>query len=213
MKVKVYNQNGKEVEELELPADIFGLKLNRDLVHQAVVAQMANAREVIAHTKDKSEVSGGGKKPWRQKGTGRARHGSIRSPIWRGGGITFGPTKERNFCKKINKKMKRKALLMVLSGKARDNELLILDDLKVNSPKTKEMAKIVKNLGKAKKDFNRGALIALVEKDENVIKAVKNIPKMETIGINSLNMVDILKKKYLVMTKDGVGATKEVFAK
>lgn len=208
MKVKVYNQEGKEVEELELPEEVFGLKLNKDLIHQAAVAQMANSRDVIAHTKDKSEVRGGGKKPWRQKGTGRARHGSIRSPIWRGGGVTFGPTKERNFSKKINKKMRQKALLMVLSGKVKDNELVVLNDLKLSSPKTKEMAGIMKNLEKAKKDIKRSSLVALVKKDENVVKAVKNIPKMGAVGINSLNVVDILKYKYLIMTKEGISELK-----
>jgi len=209
MKVKVYNQNGKESEELDLPDGVFGLKLNKDLVHQAVVTQMANARDVIAHTKDRSEVRGGGKKPWRQKGTGRARHGSIRSPIWRGGGVTFGPTKERNFSKKINKKMKQKALFMVLSAKVKDNELIVLENLKINSPKTKEMAVLVKNLENIKKDIQRSALIALAKKDENIIKAVKNIPKMGIIGINNLNVVDVLKYKYLVTTKEAINAIEE----
>ncbi len=208
MKVKVYNQEGKEVEELELPDEIFGLKINKGLIHQAVVAQMANSRQVIAHAKDRSEVSGGGKKPWRQKGTGRARHGSIRSPIWKGGGVTFGPTKERNFSKKINKKMRRKALLMALSGKAKDKELILLDDLKISTPKTKELTKVIEGLNKIKKDVRRGTLIALNNKEENIIKAVKNIPKFSTIGINSLNIVDILKYKYLLMTKDGVNKLK-----
>lgn len=208
MKVKVYNQEGKEVEELELPEEVFGLKLNKDLIHQAVVAQMANSRDVIAHAKDRSEVRGGGKKPWRQKGTGRARHGSIRSPIWRGGGVTFGPTKERNFSKKINKKMRQKALLMVLSSKVKDSELVVLNDLKLSSPKTKEMADIMKNLEKARKDIKRSSLVALVKKDENIIKAIKNIPKMGAIGITSLNVVDILKYKYLIMTKEGVNELK-----
>jgi len=205
---KVYNQDGQEIEELELPEEIFGLKLNKDLIHQAVVAQMANSREAIAHVKDRSEVRGGGKKPWRQKGTGRARHGSIRSPIWRGGGVTFGPTKERNFSKKINKKMRQKALLMVLSSKAKDNELVILDDLKLNSPKTKEMAGIMKNLEKAKKDIKRSSLVALVKKNENIVKAIKNIPKMGAIGINNLNVVDVLKYKYLIMNKEGINELK-----
>ncbi|KKR02925.1 MAG: 50S ribosomal protein L4 [Parcubacteria group bacterium GW2011_GWF2_39_13b] len=205
---KVYNQDGQEIEELELSEEIFGLKLNKDLIHQAVVAQMANSREAIAHVKDRSEVRGGGKKPWRQKGTGRARHGSIRSPIWRGGGVTFGPTKERNFSKKINKKMRQKALLMVLSSKAKDNELVILDDLKLNSPKTKEMAGIMKNLEKAKKDIKRSSLVVLVKKNENIVKAIKNIPKMGAIGINNLNVVDVLKYKYLIMNKEGINELK-----
>jgi len=213
MLIKVYNQEGKEVEKLELPDEVFGLKVSNDLVHQAVVAQTANAREVLAHTKDRSEVRGGGKKPWRQKGTGRARHGSNRSPIWRGGGVTFGPTNERNFSLKINKKMKKRALLMVLSGKAKSDQLVVLDDLKINDAKAKEMVKVIKNLEGMKKDIRRGALVALAEKNENIIKAARNISKVETISINSLNVVDVLKMKYLVMTKDGINRVKEIFVK
>jgi len=202
----IYDQEGQEIGKMQLPDGIFGLKRSKSLIHQVAVAQMANARQVLAHTKDRSEVRGGGKKPWRQKGTGRARHGSTRSPLWRGGGVTFGPTKERNFSKKINKKMRRKALLAVLSGKARDNELIVLDKLQLSSSKTKEMIRVVGGLTKIKEDIiRRGALIALIEKDNNVIRAVKNISKFETIGIGSLNVVDILKRKYFVVTKDAVG--------
>lgn len=208
MKVKVYDQNGKEVGETQLPAEVFGLKVNKGLVHQAVVAQMANSRHVLAHAKDRSEVSGGGKKPWRQKGTGRARHGSIRSPIWRGGGATFGPTSSRNFAKKINKKMKQKALLMVLSGKAKDKEIIILDELKIEEPKTKLMAKVFDNLAKIRKDIGKGALVLMPERDENFIKAIKNISKMGTVGLGSLNIVDILKFRYLVMTKETINKLK-----
>ena len=143
LKVLTYTQNGKESGKAELPSEIFDVKMNSDLVHQVVIAQMSNQRQVIAHTKDKSEVRGGGKKPWKQKGTGRARHGSIRSPIWKGGGVTFGPTKDRNFKKKINKKMRRKALFMVLSSKVKDKEMIILDELKIEKPKTKEIMKII----------------------------------------------------------------------
>jgi len=125
----VYNQQGEKVGQVDLPAELFGVPLNRDLVHQVVVTQMANSRQVLAHTKDRSEVRGGGAKPWRQKGTGRARHGSIRSPIWVGGGVAFGPTKERVFAKKINKKMKRQALFMVLSSKVKDKEIVLLDKI------------------------------------------------------------------------------------
>lgn len=200
----VYDQEGREAGKIQLPVGIFGLKISKSLIHQAVVAQMANARQVLAHAKDRSEVRGGGKKPWRQKGTGRARHGSIRSPLWRGGGATFGPTKERNFSKKINKKMRRKALLAVLSGKARDNELIVLDKLQISSPKTKEMMKVVGGLTKIKEDIKKGALIALAEKDDNIIRAAKNISKFETIGIGSLNVVDLLKRKYLIMTKEAI---------
>jgi large subunit ribosomal protein L4 len=208
LQCSVYDQEGREVEKIQLPVEIFGVKRSKSLIHQAAVAQMANARQVLAHAKDRSEVRGGGKKPWRQKGTGRARHGSIRSPLWRGGGVTFGPTKERNFSKKINKKMRRKALLAVLSGKVRDNELIILDKLQISSPKTKEMIKIIGGLTKIKDDIRKGALIVLTEKDNNIIRAAKNISKFETISIGSLNVVDLLKKKYLIMTKKGIDELK-----
>ena len=214
LKAKLYTRDGKENGDVVLPVSVFGAPWNADLVHQVVVSMQANARTNIAHTKDRSEVRGGGKKPWRQKGTGRARHGSTRSPLWRGGGVTFGPTKERNFSKKINKKMRRKVLLAVLSGKARDNELIVLDKLQLSSSKTKEMIRVVGGLTKIKEDIiRRGALIALIEKDNNVIRAVKNISKFETIGIGSLNVVDILKRKYFVVTKDAVGKIKELFVK
>src|SRR3989344_1515557 len=145
MKTELYNQSGELMGNVELPDKIFGVAMNEDLVRQVLEAQSANSRRVIAHTKDRSEVRGGGKKPWKQKGTGRARHASIRSPIWKGGGVTFGPTKERNFKKKINKKMARKALFMALSSKVKDKQLFVLDNIILENPKTKEMAVILKN--------------------------------------------------------------------
>src|SRR3989344_1794431 len=166
---KVYNQEGKEIANLELNKAIFKLPWNDDLVHQAVRVAFANQRQVLASTKDRSEVRGGGRKPWRQKGTGRARHGSIRSPLWKGGGVTFGPTTERNFKVKINKKMAQKAFLIVLSAKAKDNEILILDDLKLSAPKTKEMAKIMKNFSQVKT-----ALLVLESNNENAKRAGNN---------------------------------------
>jgi len=144
-RVTIYNIKKEKIGTLVLPSELFNLKINSNLVHQALVTQMANSRKKIAQTKDRSEVRGGGIKPWQQKGTGRARHGSIRSPIWKGGGITFGPRTQRNFKKKINKKMKRKALLMALSSKLKDNELILINELKLKKPKTKEMAKILEN--------------------------------------------------------------------
>ncbi len=197
--VKVYNQEGKEVSELKLNEAIFDLPWNADLVHQAVRIALANQRQVLASTKDRSEVSGGGRKPWRQKGTGRARHGSIRSPLWKGGGITFGPTKERNFKLKINKKMARKAFLTALSTKAKDSELLVLDDLKLSAPKTKEMAKIMKNFPQVKK-----GLLVLSEKNEILSRAGRNLPNLGIINMDNLNILDILKYKHLIFTKDGI---------
>ena len=150
MKIDVYNQEGKVVGNATLPKDIFDVKENSDLVHQVAVSQMANRRQVSAHTKDRSKVRGGGKKPWRQKGTGRARVGSIRSPLWRGGGTVFGPSKERVFKKKINIKMRRKALFMALSSKAKDNLLVVIDSLILDKPKTKLMSGVLKSLPSAK---------------------------------------------------------------
>ncbi len=212
MKVKIYNQKGEGIKDIDLPAEIFDVEINNDLIHQAVVAQMANARQVIAHTKDRSEVSGGGRKPWRQKGTGRARHGSIRSPIWRGGGVTFGPTKERVFSKKINKKMKKKALFMAMTSKLKDEEMILLDKIEVDRVKTKEMVKVVKNLtDRIKKDLVKGALIVLPKSDEKIVRVSKNIPKMKTIRADSLNVVDVLTYKYLVIIEPAIEVIKKTY--
>jgi len=213
LELAVFNQEGKEVEKIKLPEKIFGLKLNPDLVKQAYEAQMSQARIPYAHTKDRGEVRGGGKKPWWQKGTGRARHGSIRSPIWRGGGATFGPRKERIFARNINKKMRRAALLMVLSGKARDNEIVILDDLKLEAPKTKLMAQVIKNLGSIKNDLGKGALVVMSEKNENITRAAKNIPKFMTIGAQNLNIVDLLNYKYILMPRGAIEIIEKTFVK
>jgi large subunit ribosomal protein L4 len=210
MKVTVYNQEGKEVGTTLLPKEIFGLKVNPDLVHQVVVSQMANRRKVIAHAKGRSEVRGGGRKPWRQKGTGRARASSIRSPLWRGGGVTFGPTKERVFKKKINKKMKKKAFLMVFSAKAKNNLLLILDKLSLPEAKTKLMTKILEKL-----PFKNEAscLIALPQKNEMIVRVTRNIPNAQTIEARNLNVLDLLSFKYLIIPKETMKVIKETFLK
>lgn len=225
MLVKTYDQNGKEIGQTRLPSEVFGLKMNSDLVHQVAVAQAANRRQVIAHTKTRAEVRGGGRKPWRQKGTGRARHGSIRSPIWKGGGVTFGPRKERNFKQKINKKMRRKALFMVLSAKARDNELVVLDDLKLKQPpkdpasklavgptgqaKTKWMVEILKKLPCREKS----CLITLPKMDRDVIRTSRNIPKVQSMQAKDLNVLDLLSYKYLLIPKEGIKVIKDTFLK
>jgi len=209
MKIDVYNQQGKKVEEMELPKEIFEIPINSDLIHQVVVGQMANQRQLIAHAKDRSEVRGGGKKPWRQKGTGRARHGSRRSPIWKGGGVTFGPTNERNFKKKINKKMQRKALMMVLSAKAKNNFLFILDQIILEETKTKFMFKIIKELFKKQEP----CLIALPKKEENIIRATKNLSKIETIEARNLNCLALLSYKYLILPKESIKVIRETFLK
>lgn len=197
--LKVYNQEGKGVSKIELNAAIFSLPWNDDLVHQAVRTNFANKRQVLASVKDRSEVRGGGRKPWRQKGTGRARHGSIRSPLWRGGGVTFGPEGERNFKLKINKKMAKKAVLIILSAKARDNEILILEDIKLPRPMTKEMAKIISSFPKVK-----SALFALSGANEDIKMAARNLPNLKITNINNLNILDILKYQYLILTKSGI---------
>jgi large subunit ribosomal protein L4 len=207
MKIAVYDQKGKETSQTLLPKEIFEVKLNHDLVHQVAVSQMANRRQVIAHTKGRGEVRGGGKKPWRQKGTGRARAGSIRSPIWRGGGITFGPTKERVFKKKIPKKMKRKALFMVLSAKAKNNLLIILDGLKIERPKTKLIGEIFKKLPVKEKS----SLIVLPGLDKNLILAAKNLPKIKTIQAKDMNVLDLLSFQYLILPKEAIKVLKDTF--
>lgn len=200
-RVNTYNTEGKKIGTATLCPKIFDVEINHDLIHQVVVAQMANSRQAIAHAKGRSEIRGGGRKPWRQKGTGRARHGSIRSPIWRGGGATFGPTKERIFKKKINKKMKQKALFMVLTSKIKDNELILLDKLELKEPKTKSIAKLLESILKKKK---KNALIVIPKKDENIIRANRNIPYSKTLRADSLNVLDLLSFKYLIMPKEAI---------
>jgi len=206
MKADIYNQNAEKVSELELSEQIFNLKRNDDLIHQVVTSMQANLRVPVAHAKGRGEVRGGGKKPWRQKGTGRARHGSIRSPIWKGGGVTHGPTKERDFSKKINRKMKKKALFVSLSQKLRDKEILFLDKIDLTKPKTKEANIILKNLAKIdgfekieNKKKNR-FILALPEKSSLEIKrSFRNLPGVEIISTPNLNVLDILTYKYLVL--------------
>ncbi|HJN62059.1 MAG TPA: 50S ribosomal protein L4 [Candidatus Parcubacteria bacterium] len=209
MLVKMYNQKGENIGQTRLPSGIFGVKMNSDLVHQVAVSQMANRRRIIAHTKGRAEVRGGGKKPWRQKGTGRARHGSIRSPIWRGGGVTFGPTKERVFKKTIPTKMKRKALFIVLSAKAKNNLLILLDKLNIEKAKTKAMAEILKKL--PCKDNK--ALIVLSKMEKNTILSARNLPKLKTIQAKDLNILDLLSFKYLLIPKDSIKVIEETFLK
>lgn len=204
-KVKVYNLEGKE-EEMDLPEEIFAVEPQNDLVHQAVVAQLANSRQVLADTKNRGEVRGGGRKPWKQKGTGRARHGSIRSPLWKGGGVTFGPTSDRNYRKKINKKMKTKALFMVLSSKLKNGDLIVVKDLKLKKGSTKIMKGILNNL-----QVKGKTIIALAKKNDNVIKSTNNISKVSTISSDSLNVVDLLKNKTLIIDKNGVEKIQETY--
>ncbi|OGZ71489.1 MAG: 50S ribosomal protein L4 [Candidatus Staskawiczbacteria bacterium RIFCSPLOWO2_01_FULL_33_9] len=209
MKTAVYNKEGKKVEEISLPKEIFDVKLNTDLLHQIVVSQMANKRQITAHTKDRSEVRGGGKKPWRQKGTGRSRHGSIRSPLWRGGGITFGPRKERVFEKDVPKKMRRKALLMVLSEKAKGNFLVILDEIKIDKPKTKDIANTLNKLPCKE----NSCLIALQGYDKKIFLSARNIKKTAIVEARNLNVVDLMTFKYLLMERDTIKILEKTFLK
>lgn len=209
MKTAVYNQDGKENGEVLLPKEIFDVKMNTDLVHQVVVAQISNRRQVIAHTKDRGEVSGGGKKPWRQKGTGRARHGSSRSPLWRHGGVTFGPTNEVVYKKEIPNKMKRKALFMVLSDKVRNNLLVVLEELKLEKAKTKLAAEILNRLPSKKES----TLVALPKMDKILISAMRNIRGVSSMQAKDLNCLDAISSKYLVLPKESIKIIKENFTK
>lgn len=209
----VYNQEGKETGKINLSEAVFGVKKNANLIKQAVRAQLSQARIPYAHTKTRGEVRGGGKKPWRQKGTGRARHGSTRSPIWVGGGTVFGPRNEKKFAQKINKQMKRKALFMVLAGKLKDNEIIILDDLKINKAKTKEINAVLKNLEAKFNDLRKGLTVILPRRDEKIVRASKNLPKTRTLPASSLNIVDLLSRKYVILPKESVELIEKNYAK
>lgn len=217
-KVNVYNLKGEIVAEENLKPSIFEVPIKSEVIEQALLAQMSNARNVIAHTKGRSEVRGGGKKPWKQKGTGRARHGSIRSPLWIGGGVTFGPTNLRNFSVKINKKAKKKALNMILSDKVNNNKLFIVEKLEIDEAKTKKMIEILKNFNKLFSDAKEAGriksnkiLMVYANKAGSLIKAGKNIKKLKIIGANNLNIKDILDYEYIMMAKDGIKIVENLY--
>ncbi len=206
METKIYNQKGQEAGTFTLPENIFGLKWNADLVHQVVTSITANTRAGTADTKRRGEVRGGGKKPWKQKGTGQARHGSIRSPIWKGGGVTHGPLSEKNYKKKLNKKMKTKALYTVLSEKLRDGKILFVDQFGMKDIKTKNGAAMVNAFSKIKgfeklgyKGKKARAFVALPAINEVVSKSMRNLPQIELGLVKDINPVDILSHKYLIM--------------
>lgn len=203
MEVNLYNQKAENIGKVELPDSVFAVPSNNDLLHQVVTSQTANKRQVIAHAKGRSEVRGGGKKPWRQKGTGRARHGSIRSPIWKGGGVTFGPTKERNFKKKINKKMAQKALLVALSEKARNHNIIMVDELKLSAPKTKEVTAIIKEFKNKLGSLGSILMISLPD-NKNLYRAAKNIQNLGLVEARNLNVLDVLSYKNLLIMKDAI---------
>ncbi|MFA5368500.1 MAG: 50S ribosomal protein L4 [Candidatus Paceibacterota bacterium] len=196
------------ISNADLTQSIFNVPMNTNLVHQIVISQMANRRQSIGNTKNRAQVSGGGIKPWRQKGTGRARHGSIRSPLWTGGGVALGPNSEKIFKKTIPQKMKRKALFMVLSEKAKDGSLIVADDFKIETPKTKSAMDFLNKISAA----GESCLVVLEKMDKNVILAMRNIPKTETIQAKDLNCLDILTHKYLIVTKAGIEQIEKTFA-
>ena len=213
MNYPLYNQNADKVGSVSLPDKVFGLPMNEDLLQQVVISQMSNKRQNIAHTKERGDVRGGGKKPWKQKGTGRARHGSIRSPIWKGGGVTFGPRNDKNFKKKINKKMAHKALLVALSSKVKDKELIIIDGLNFDNWKTKEMAGVINKISNLFLSKN-GSLLLVTDKTmgDTVVRVTRNIPKVDVIEAKNLNALDVMARKNLLILKEAVevaGGTKK----
>lgn len=205
MKADVYNLKNEVVGTVELPATVFGTKYNAILIKQVLEAQLANARAPWAHTLDRSEVRGGGKKPWRQKGTGRARHGSTRSPIWVGGGKAHGPRNDRDYSQKVNKKMKRTALFSVLSKKAKDGELKVFESLMIEAPKTKAIASSLKALLAPRKGDKRFDVLLISDNsNQNLFRATSNLKKTKTIDVTSLNVHDIINHKNLFIDKSVV---------
>ncbi len=204
-KVSVYNMEGKEVDTIELDDAIFGVEVNEHLIHMAVVQNLAAKRQGTQKAKTRSEVRGGGRKPWRQKGTGHARQGSIRAPQWTGGGVVFAPT-PRDYSFKMNKKEKRAALKSALTSKVNEEKIVIVDDLKLDEIKTKNFVNVMNNLKVDK------ALVVLADNDKNVVASAKNVPTVKTASTETINVYDILKYNTLVLTKDAVKNIQEVYA-
>ena len=203
--VTVYNMEGKEVGTIELNDAVFGVEINEHLVHMAVVNQLANTRQGTQKAKTRSEVSGGGRKPWRQKGTGHARQGSTRAPQWTGGGMVFAPV-PRDYSFKMNKKEKRAALKSALTSRVQANKLIVLDQLTMDAPKTKAMQNVLNSLNVNK------ALVVTKENDANVVLSARNIPDVKTALVNTINVYDVMKYNTVVLTKDAVAAIEEVYA-
>ena len=204
-KVAVYNMEGKEVGKLDLNDAVFGVEVNEHLVHMAVLQQLANNRQGTQKAKTRSEVRGGGRKPWRQKGTGHARQGSTRAPQWTGGGVVFAPV-PRDYSFKINKKEKRAALKSALTSRVQENKLIVVDELKLDEIKTKQFAQVMKNLNVEK------ALVIINENDQNIVMSAKNIPTVKVAQTNTINVFDILKYSTVVVTKAAVATIEEVYA-
>ena len=204
-KVAVYNMEGKEVDSIDLDDAIFGVEVNDHLVHMAVVQQLANKRQGTQKAKTRSEVSGGGRKPWRQKGTGHARQGSARAPQWKGGGVVFAPV-PRDYSFKMNKKEKRAALKSALTSRVQENKLIIIDELKLDEYKTKNFKAVIDNLKLTK------AYVVLNENDEKVVISARNLPNVRTALTNTINVYDIMNGGTVVLTKDAVKTIEEVYA-
>lgn len=207
MEAKIYNSKGKEAGKITLPESIFGVKWNADLVHQTVSSIITNARVPYAHTKDRGEVRGGGKKPWKQKGTGRARHGSTRSPIWVGGGVAHGPRNDKNFDRKVNKKAKAKTLATILSAKYRDGEILFVESISFDAPKTKDAKEVIKNLSGVtgfdtlSTKRKNTAFVLTSSKDKNIEKSFSNFSNMDVKELRNVSALDLLSKKFLIIEK------------
>lgn len=205
-KVNVYNMLGEKVREIELSDNVFGIEVNQHAVYEVVKNYLANQRQGTQSAKTRAEVRGGGRKPWRQKGTGRARQGSIRAPQWKGGGVVFAP-KPRDYRYSVPKKVKRLAMKSALTSKVLNNEIIVIDEIKFDAPKTKDMVSFLNNIKADKK-----ALIVMGEKCENVIKSARNIPNVQTTLVNTLNVYDILKYNSFIITEDAVKKVEEVYA-
>ncbi|NLY86617.1 MAG: 50S ribosomal protein L4 [Tissierellia bacterium] len=205
-KVNVYNMLGEKVKEIELNENVFGVEVNQHVVYEVVKNHLANRRQGTQSAKTRAEVRGGGRKPWRQKGTGRARQGSIRAPQWKGGGVVFAP-KPRDYRYSVPKKVKRLAMKSALTSKVLNNEIIVIDEIKFDAPKTKDMVSFLNNIKADKK-----ALIVMGEKCENVIKSARNIPNVQTTLVNTLNVYDILKYNSFIITEDAVKKVEEVYA-
>ena len=205
-KVTLYDITGSQIGDVELSDDIFGVEINTHEMYEAVKNYLANQRQGTQSAKTRAEVRGGGRKPWRQKGTGRARQGSIRSPQWKGGGVVFAP-KPRDYSYKLPKKIKRLALKSALSSKVQDKEIIVVDSLVLDAPKTKDMIKVLSNL-----KANKKTLVVIPERDENLILAARNIPGVKTAYVNTINVYDILNCDSFIITKDAVNKVEEVYA-
>jgi large subunit ribosomal protein L4 len=213
MKTTLYNQKGETIGDVELNSKIFDVKPNEHLLAEAVRIHLSNSRQGTSNTKTRGEVSGGGKKPWKQKGTGRARAGSTRSPIWRHGGITFGPRSNRNWELKINKKAKTQALFMSLSDKTKDKQFIVIDQIALENPKTKEFVKVLADLGSKIKDFGKKQMLIVPKKDDKLSRATSNLKSVNTVLASSLNIVDVITANSILVLKDSLPVIEKTYLK